>query len=174
MEFTIRQTAEERRRAMQAITRAILPPSRATWALIAIYLLAGLACELTLGDRAAVGIIISVGAVMLAMMVVRHDARRRTRALVEDDPHAEEPYQVEITEAGLRQWCAHVDTLTRWNGITQVERTPEFYLFRRPGTACSIPRSALDESSERELEDAIRRWAPEIPLVAHGDAAAQR
>jgi hypothetical protein len=157
--FRIEPNVEETRRASRLLARAIMPPNRAGWALGAVYLLSSLACIATLGDRAGFGIVISAGSVMAALAVIQAEARRRSRAVLERSPHAEEPYWMEIAEAGVRVSCDHLEQSYRWNGMARVTRTAEFYLFVHSGAlGLALPRRILDPAADRELRESIRRW----------------
>lgn len=50
-------------------------------------------------------ILLSVGGLMLALMALQAEARRRARRASEGDPHTLEHHQLEVAADGIRAWC---------------------------------------------------------------------
>ena len=162
--FRIESDPDETLRGCQAAARAAtapLGPSSAGWIIVLAYVAIGaLAYWLAVRDWLLVAALASIG-VLLAWAGVTWEARHRARRLLALDPHSREPYELELSEAGLRTWCGHVDLRITWDAITHVTETSEFYLFIRGASGGpALPKRILDDDQDRALRTALRQWAP--------------
>jgi len=154
--------ADESQRGCEAVVAATLPPSRAGWITVAVYLLVGLAAVLIAPGTAAVTALLAVGGVLAALSALQAEARWRGRRALATDPHRDEPYLVELSAEGIRIYCDHVDARITWAGITCVEETAEFYLFLRGSSGGpAVPKRALSDSDDQQLRELVRRWSPD-------------
>ena len=162
MRFRIQPTPDEAQRACAAISSASFPPSRAGLITLAVFALVGVAAFLLARSTWAITVLLTAAGVLALLHALQAEARWRTRRAQARDPHAGEPYEVEVGPEGIRSWCAHVDIRYTWDGITRVVETPEFYLFLRgPQGGPSIPRRLLDAASDEELREVIRGRSPD-------------
>ena len=117
-------------------------------------------------------IAIAIVAVIATALILQVEGTSRIRRLQEGDPHARETHFVELSAAGIRSWCAHVDARYPWSDFTKVFETPEFYLFVRPGgLGAAIPKRLLDPARAAELRARIREWAPHRGAALGREAA---
>lgn len=156
---------DESLRACQAMATAVaadLPRSRAGWIIIAAYVLvSGAAYLVGVRDWPLVGAL-AFGGLFGALMALQWEARWRARRLVTLDPHNLEPHHVEVTDAGVRAWCEHVDMRLTWDGITRVAETSDFYVFvRGSGGGPTVPKRVLSDAEDAAIRDLICRWAPD-------------
>jgi hypothetical protein len=163
LRFQIEPAPGETQRACAAIARAVLPASRASAILIAIYAaIIAAAWFLTPATR-AVTVIIGVTSVLATVSALQADGRSRVRRLSLGDPHSRETHYVELGPEGVHTWCAHLDARYPWSDFIKVSETPEFYLFIRPsGNGAAIPKRLLDDVRASELRQQIRAWAPDL------------
>jgi len=130
--------------------------------MLAIFALAGVAAFLFARSTWIVTFLLILACILTLFSVLQAEARWRIGRAQVGDPHADEPYEIEVWPEGIRTWCAHVDMRYTWEGITRVVETPEFYLFLRgPGGGPSIPKRLLDAASNNELRKGIREWSPD-------------
>ena len=136
------------------MAKAGLPPARGS-AFLFVFAMALLAAVLATSETLFV--FLAVLGAAIALLALQMHSHLRLKRAYSADQHADEPYNIEVSEVGIRTWCAHVDVLYPWDGLDRVVRTPEFYLFLRgPGGGAVIPRRVLDPPSERELHGYIR------------------
>lgn len=153
---------------------ASLPPSRVGLVVYAVFALVGVAAFLLARSvwAAAITVMLAAGGVLAVTLAMQAEARWLSRRAQAADPHAGEPYEVEVGPEGIRAWCAHVDVRYAWDGITRVVETPEFYLFLRgPQGGPSIPKRVLDAAADEELRERIREWSPDRGESLKGGAA---
>jgi hypothetical protein len=149
---------------------ASLPPSWAGPITLAVYALIGVAAFLLARPTWLITFLMTGVGFLAVLLPLQAEARWRMRRAQASDPHATEPYEIEVGPAGIRAWCAHVDTRYTWDGITRVVETPEFYLFfRGPGGGPSIPKRLLDAASNEELRQGIREWSPDRGVSLAGE-----
>jgi hypothetical protein len=162
MHFRIQPMPDETQRVCAAISSASFPQSRAGLITLAVFALVGVAAFLLARPTWAVTVLLSAGGILVLLLALQAEARWRTNRAQACDPHASEPYEIEVEPEGIRSWCAHVDIRYTWDGITSVVETPEFYLFLRgPQGGPSIPKRLLDAASEKELRRVIREYSPD-------------
>ena len=162
MRFRVQPTPDETQRACAATVSASLPPSRANLIMLANFALAGVAAFLFARSTWVTTFLLILACILTLSSVLQAEARWRIGLAQAGDPHADEPYEIEVGPEGIRTWCAHVDMRYTWDGITQVIETPEFYLFLRgSGGGPSIPKRLLDAASNDELRKSISEWAPD-------------
>ena len=165
MRFRVQPTQEETQRACAAAASVRFPPSRLGLVAYSVLAVVGFAAYFLVGSFWAVAVTVlltsaGIFAVTLAMQAEAHWLIRRAQ---ESDPHADEPYDIELGPEGIRTWCAHVDARYTWDGITNIVETPEFYLFIRGSSGGPfIPKRLLDAANDAELRERIREWAPEL------------
>lgn len=162
MHLRVQPTPEETARGSDAFASASLPPSRIGLFTLALVILVSAVAFLIARPTWLVTICLSVLSIQAMFLVFRMEARRQIRQASAADPHADEPYEIEIDPEGIRIWCAHVDTRYKWNGITSVAETPEFYLFLRGASGGTfLPRRLLDPPDDKELRKMICDWSPD-------------
>jgi len=114
---------------------------------------------------------LSVVGIEAMLLLSKWEARRQMNQALASNPHADEPYEIEIGPEGVHVWCAHVDTRYKWDGITRVVETPEFYLFLRAASGGTwVVKRMLDTASNEELRQVISEWSPDrgASLIAAG------
>jgi hypothetical protein len=162
LRFEINPTPDETRRACTAIAQACLPPSRGNAILFGMYVVVGLAAYFLTPATRPITFLIGLIAVVATALLLQADGRLRVRRLQLDDTHARETHFVELTPEGVRAWCSHVDARYQWKDFFKVIENDEFYLLLRPsGNGSAIPKRLLDDSTDAELRDHIRAWAPD-------------
>lgn len=161
MLVSIVPTADENIRIRAAVTRKVLVRNYSDAYLIALYLaIAAIAFVLT---RATwlISVPLVVMGVSGGVWLLQREARRRTRATIARDPHALEPYRVAVDESGIRTVCDHIECRMAWSYFTSVRETTELYLFLRAIGGYAIPKRVLDDATDTELRDLVRRWSPD-------------
>jgi hypothetical protein len=164
MRFRVQPTVDETQQACAAIASASFPPSRVGMIIYVTFAVIGLAAFLLIRSIGAIAItiLLTSAGVLAVTLAIQTEARWLSRRAQESDPHAEEPYEIEVAPEGIRTWCAHVDARYTWDGITRVIETPEFYLFLRGSMGGPfIPKRLLDAASNEELRNGIREWSPD-------------
>jgi hypothetical protein len=172
MRFKIQPTPDETQRACAAIASTSFPPSRLGMVSNVIFAVVGLSGYLLIGSiwAIAITILLTSAGVLAVTLAMQAEARWSSRRAQESDPHADEPYEIEVGPNGIRVWCAHVDSHYTWDGITRVSETPEFYLFLSgPSGGPFIPKRLLDAKSNEELRKGIREWSPELRQSLNGE-----
>jgi YcxB-like protein len=162
MRLRVLPTPDETSRGGDAYASAGVPPSRVNLFTLVVLILVSAVAFLIARPTWLVTICLSVMSIQAVFLIFRMEARRQTQHAFATDPHADEPYEIEIDPEGVRVWCAHVDTRYRWDGITRVVETPEFYLFLRGASGGTwVPKRLLDSSGDEELRKMIREWSPD-------------
>lgn len=162
MRLTVVLTPDERLRMQAAVLKKRTQPRNYSDAyLIALYFLIGVVAYVATPTTWSISVGLVVLGVMFGVWMLRAEARRRTRKLAADDPHALEPYEIDINETGVRTWCAHIDCRMTWDWFTQVSESPEFYLFLRRAVGYAVPKRLLDDSSDAEMLRLIREYSPD-------------
>lgn len=162
MRLRVQPTPGETPRACAAFASASLPPSRAGLFSLAVMALVCAAAFLLARRTWLVTFCLAATAILAVLLVIWAEARRQSRGALAADPHADEPYEIEIGPEGIRVWCAHVDTRYTWDGITRVVETPEFYLFLRGASGGTwVPKRLLDAAGSEELRRSVREWSPD-------------
>jgi len=163
LQFRIDPQPGETQRACTAIVLASLAPSRRSAIMIGLYAaVIVLAFIMTPGTRPQT-VIIGVGAVMATEALLRRESVGRARRVQDQDPHALETHHVELSAAGVRAWCDHVDARYPWAEYRAVIQNPEFFLLLRSGgTGTAIPKRLLDADCTRELEMRLADWVPVV------------
>ena len=170
MRFRVQPTPDETQRACAAIASASLPPSRAGLITLAAFALIGVAAFLLARATWHITVLLTLAGILALLSALQAETRWRISRARAGDPHASEPYDIEVGPEGIRTWCAHVDARYTWDGITRVVETPEFYLFLRgPGGGPSIPKRLLDAASNEELRKGIREWSPDRGVSLTGE-----
>ena len=153
----------EMQRACAAITRASLPPTWLHALGVVLYIAIAAAAYVFTPDTATRTIPIGLGAVVLTVLMLQWDTRRRFRHIQQRDPHARETHYVELSPDGLRTWCDHIDARYPWAEFTRLLVTKEFYLFVRPsGLGSAVPRRLLDHARDVSLRSRVIEWAPHL------------
>jgi hypothetical protein len=155
--FRVEPTNEERVRSIRAITAASLPRRHADGALVLICVLLEVAAFFITPATWALTGWLAVMGVLATVLLLQGVGRARLRHMQANDPHALEPYQIEISAQGVHTWCSHVDARYGWDDITRTLETSEFFIFiRSPGCGYTLPRRLLTDGSETELRAIIR------------------
>jgi hypothetical protein len=162
LRFQIDPQLGETARARTAIARSLLSNPRGAWLLLGLLPAIGFASYfLTPATRMAtffVAMISVLGTGVGARTIVRLHARRLQAA----DSHSTETCFVEISEAGVRTWCSHIDARLPWADFIKATEDNEFFLLVRPdGSGAVIPKRLLDEAAEAELRDRLGQWSPD-------------
>lgn len=162
MRLQVQPTLDETSRGSDAFLSASLQPSRVGVFTLVLLILVSAVAILIARKTWLVTICLSVMGIEAAFLISRMEARRQVRHAFTADPHADEPYEIEIDREGVRVWCAHVDTRYKWDGITGVVETPEFYLFLRGASGGTwVPKRLLDVPGDEELRKMICEWSPD-------------
>jgi hypothetical protein len=171
MHIKVQPMAEETQRACAAVASTSQLQSHVGLIMLAVYALIGAAAFLLARPTWQTTFMIAAIGILAMHLSLRAEARRLGRRAQEGDPHAGEPYEIEVGPEGVRVWCAHVDARYTWDGLTRVVETPEFYLFLRgPGGGPSIPKRLLDAAGNNELRKKIREWSPDRGASLTGTA----
>lgn len=166
MRFDVDPKPNENQRACTAIARAVLPPTRAHFIIIAVVTAIGVAATLVTPATTAATTTIGIVAVIAMIALQDADANRRLRLAQRRDPHAAESYSLEISDAGVRMWCAHVDARYPWTDFVRVLVTPEFVLFARPsGAGAALPLRATSPETLDAILTQIHGWAPDLDIT---------
>lgn len=162
MHLHIQPTADETQRACEAISAASLPPSRAGVISAVVFAILTATAFLLAPSTWFVAVVLAFVGLIVLFLALYAEGRWRLRKAGADDPHANEPYEIEVGPAGIRVWCAHVDGRFTWDGITSVTETPEFYLFLRgPQGGPHVPKRVLDAPGEEEIRRIIQEHSPD-------------
>ena len=162
MRLRVLPTPDETSRGADAYASAAVPPSRVGLFTLVVLIVVSAVAFLIARPTWLVTICLSVMSIQVVFLIVRMEARRQTQHAFATDPHADEPYEIEIDHEGVRIWCAHVDTRYKWDGITSVIETPEFYLFVRGASGGTfVPKRLLDFPGDEELRKMICEWSPD-------------
>lgn len=165
MRFDIDPQPGENHRACVAIVRAVLPTQAAGIALLGVYAAIVIAAILLTPKTIVFTTLIGLSAVWATAGVQQLDYQRRMRLAQKRDPHATERYFVEVSEAGVRMWCGHLDARYPWSDFARVVQTSEFLLFALPsGTGASVPLRVTDVATVATLFEQVRVWAPELDI----------
>jgi hypothetical protein len=122
----------------------------------------GLAAVLVTPSTAAATVLLAVGALLATMAALQLEGQWRMRRALAADPHMDEPYTVEVGEAGLRTYCDHVDTSITWSGVTRVVETPEFLIFVRGASGgAAVPKRVLTPADDQVIRSMVRNWSPD-------------
>src|SRR5215212_7832629 len=141
LRFQIDPQAGESARACTAIARSAVSMTRGNLLMLGLYAAVGLASYFLTPATRLTTFIIGIGAAMGMTYGLQAQGRSRLRRLLASDPHSAETHFVEISDGGLRAWCAHVDARYPWADFTKVVENDEFYMFVRPnGTGSAIPK----------------------------------
>lgn len=167
MRFDIDPKPDEFRRANTAMVRAIMPPEQAAnFGVIGLYLAVILAGTFLVTATAGRTIVIGLAAISGALSIQQWDVNRRIKKSLALDPHVDERYSIEITDAGVRNWCAHIDARYGWSDFSRILLTPEFLLFVRPsGAGATLPLRVTDSATTTALLEQIAGWAPHIEVT---------
>jgi hypothetical protein len=142
-----------------AVLKTLLTRDYSDVYLTALYLVVGAVAYVATPSTWKVSVPLVPIGTLAGVFILRAEARRRTRKAGGIDPHALETYQIEITEAGFRTWCAHIDCRFTWDSFTQIRETTEFYLFLRAPGSFAVPKRLLDDATEAELRGLIETWS---------------
>ena len=162
MRLRVQPTPDETARGWEAFAATGLPPSRVGLFTLVVLIIVSAVAFFIARSTWLVTICLSVMSIQAISLIFRMEAARQTRHALAADPHADEPYEIEIDADGVRIWCAHVDTRYKWEGITRVTETPEFYLFIRGASGGTfVPKRLLNFSGNEELRKMICEWSPD-------------
>src|ERR1041385_6754867 len=162
MRFQIESTPEETRRSCAAIVQAALPPSRANYVVVLLYVAVGVVAYLLTPATRVATFLIGVAAVAATTLALQVEGRARVRRLQVNDPHASEPHFIEVSAEGVHSWCSHVDARYPWRDFAKVTENPEFFvLARASGVGSAVPKRLLAEKEEAELRAQLREWSPD-------------
>ncbi len=163
MLLRIDPTIDETIRSCQALNTAVVgKQGSATAIVVAIYALIGIGTAQFARETAPATLALAIGGLVLTVLATQWDGQRRLRRIYEADPHVSESHFVEVTDRGVRTWCDHVESTMRWDALTAVTETTEFYLFLRgPGAGPAIPKRLLDRTGDAELRGLIRAHSPD-------------
>ena len=162
LRFQIDPQPGESARACTAIARSSISMTRGNLLVLGLCAAVGLASYFFTPATRLTTFLIGLGAVLATIYGLQAEGRSRLRRLQAADPHSVETHFVEISEAGLRTWCAHVDARYAWTDFTKVVENNEFYMFVRPnGGGAAIPKRLLDDPGEAHLRERINEWSPD-------------
>jgi YcxB-like protein len=173
MHLRVQPIRDETSRACATFASASLPRSRFGLFTLAVLALICALAFLIARPTWIVTFCLAVVGIQAVLLVFQWEARRQSSHALAADPHADEPYEMEIGQEGLRVWCAHVDTRYEWDGITRVVETPEFYLFLRGSSGGTwVAKRMLDSARNDELRQVICERSPDrgASLSAEGGA----
>ena len=159
MRIEIDPVPDECLRGCLATAQSVLPPSRGTLLILALYG-AVILCAFYFTPTTRAGTtLIGIGAVAVTYFALRFDGQRRLRRAWRSDPHANEATFVELSPEGLRTGCAHIDARYPWSDFAKVSESADFFLFARPsGAGAAIPKRVIAGPSEAELRRCIADW----------------
>ncbi len=161
MTFTINPTSAETARGCQALAFKSLPSNKSGLVLGAIYVLTFLVATFLIPQASLSAFLLAVGTTTVALLGIQTEARRRIARGRAADPHALEPYQVELSSEGLRTWCAHIETRYTWGAIRLMADSPEFLLFvHGVGGGLFLPKRLLSEADLAGIRQDVAKWAP--------------
>ena len=162
MRFQIDPRPGEALRGCGALAREVMPESRFSVIMIAVYFGTIAAAYYLAYATWATTVGISIAAIMATIAGVQLEGRRRLRALRGKDPHETETHFVELSAEGIHTWCGHVDARYPWREFVKATENGEFYLFvRASGSGAAIPKRILSDAENDELRTRIRDWAPD-------------
>lgn len=145
-----------------ALGTATLPPSRAGWVMGAVYVGVAVGAVVLAPSTLPVTLLLACGGMVVGMSAIQLDVRSRLRRALDEDPHREEAYTVEVGEEGIRTYCDHVDTRITWSGITRVVAMRDCYVFVRGATGgATVPRRTLSAADDERLREMVRQWSPD-------------
>ena len=161
MHITVVPAADEVRRSRTAIAKKVLTRNYSDPIVIGVYVASGAIAYVIAPSTWLTTAGLAIMAVATTIWFLQIEAKRRSRRLYAEDPHALEEYQLSVDGDGVRAWCAHVDTRYTWDGFTRVRETTEFYLLLRPMGGVAIPKRALSADDDAELRELIRQRSPD-------------
>lgn len=166
MTFTIDPRPDETARGCSAMVLTSMPPSRFTFVLIGAYVVAFVVATFFVPQATVPAFILAVATTTVVILAMQAEARSRLRRGRMADPHALEPYQVELSTEGIRTWCEHIDTRYTWSGMSVLKETPEFLLFIRGlGGGVFLPKRLLQPQDIASIRQQVTSWAPTLPVV---------
>lgn len=149
-------------RACRVMIKASMPRSYAGWVMIGVYLIIIAAAYLVTPKTWYITAYAGIFGAVFMTLALKWELQRRARRARASDAHVLEPWQIEVTAAGVRTWCDHINCRWTWSGITRVIETPEFFLFLRgPNGGPVIPKRILDAPLTAELRANVREWSPD-------------
>ncbi|MEO7999417.1 MAG: YcxB family protein [Gemmatimonadaceae bacterium] len=169
MQFDVDPQPNENQRACTAIARAVLPTSRSHFIIMAVVFAISIAAILLTPATTAYSATIGIVAVISMIALQDADVKRRLRRAQARDPHAAESFSVEVTDAGVRTWCSHIEVRHSWAAFMQVFVTSEFVLFASPsGSGVALPRRVVSPETLTTLLARIDVWAPDLYITHVG------
>src|SRR5262245_56911928 len=102
MHFRIQPTVDERERACAAVASAIIPPG-SNVVRMAFLVLGGVGgLLLPLWPPAGITLLLTTAGIVGLQFIMQGEARSRMRRARAGDPHANEPFEIEVGPDGIR------------------------------------------------------------------------
>ena len=162
LRFQIDPQPGESARACAAIARTVVSQSRGNLLLLGLYAAVALASYVFTPATRLTTFIIGIAAILATVSGLQALGRSNARRLRGADAHATETHFVEISAAGVRTWCSHIDARYPWVDFAKAAENSEFYLLVRPnGAGAAIPKRLLNEAGEAQLRERLREWSPD-------------
>lgn len=163
MRFSFETDADEAMRASLAIIKVGSRGNRSAGAMMVSLFVVAFGIYLVRPELLVPVTVAAYVAVVLTLIAIQFEQRRRMRRALLNDPHTREEHRFDVREDGLTVSCDHMRSELTWSAIRRVIETKEFYLFFcGPFAAQYLPKRVfVDSGSEREVRELVSRLSPD-------------